>query len=143
MSVHKNFLEWYWRDWDKLCSEKLLPYQNQIFKLFWNKFCTDAKKDWEKGRILLKVRWNKCGEICNEIHLIFWWNAIINEDLRDLVNGIVNLDYNSLFEVFQTLKDEYLTKWDEWTVNQIEIICSYLKKMWRISSPHTTIQENI
>lgn len=142
MSIHKNFIEWYWRNWNKLCEEKLLPYQGEIFRLFSDKFHIDAEKDWERWRNLLKSRWNKCSELCNEIHFTLWWNKIINEELKDLVNNIVNLDYNSLSEVFQSLKVEYLKVWNEWIANQIDIICSYLEKMWRISSPHTTIQKN-
>ena len=141
MAVHKNYVEWYWRDWNKLCSEKLLPYQNEIFKLFSDKFHIDAEKDWERWRKLLQSRWNKCWEICNEIHLILWWNDIINEDLKDLVNNIVNLDYNSLWDVFQTLKNQYSKVWEDRVSDQIDTICTYLEKMWRISSPHTTIQE--
>ena len=140
MSVHKNFIEWYWRDWNRLCKEKLLPYQNEIFKLFSEKFHIDAENDWEKWRKLLKSRWNECGEVCNEIHLILWWNGIISKDLRDLVNNIVNLDYNSLLEVFQVLRDEYLKIWNQWVSSQIWIICIYLEKMWRISKSHTTIK---
>ena len=142
MSVHKNFVEWYWRDWDKLCKEELLPYQKKIFKLFSDKFHIDAEKDWERWRKLLKSRWNKCSELCNEIHRTLWWNEVIKEDLKNIVNNIVNLDYNSLSEVFETLKAEYLKAWEKWIVNQIETICTYLKKMWKISSPHTTIQKN-
>ena len=137
MSVHKNFVEWYWRNWDKLCKEELLPYQWEIFKLFSDKFHIDAKKDWERWRKLLKSRWNKCWEICNEIHLTLWWNDIINEELKNLVNNIVNLDYNSLSEVFETLKARYLEIWEEWIAKQIDIICSYLEKMWRISESRT------
>jgi hypothetical protein len=139
--VHKNYIEWYWRDWNKLCEQELLPYQGKIFKLFSDKFYIDAEKDWERWRNLLKSRWNKCWEICNEIHLTLWWNDIINEDLKDLVNNIVNLDYNSLSEVFETLEAEYLKIWEKWIADQISLICWYLEKMWRISSPHTTIQE--
>ena len=140
MSVHKNFIEWYWRNWNKLCKEELLPYQGEIFKLFSDKFRIDAEKDWERWRKLLKFRWNKCWKICNEIHLTLWWNDVINEDLKNLVNNIVNLDYNSLFEVFQTLKIEYLKAWEEKIASQIEIVCTYLEKMWRISESHTIIK---
>lgn len=140
MSVHKNFIEWYWRNRDKLCEEKILPYQKQIFKLFSEKFHKDAEKDWEKWRKLLASRWNKCSEICNEIHLTLW-NDMINGDLKDLVNNIVNLDYNSLLEVFQVLKDEYLKVWNELIVSKIWIVCMYLEKMWSISKSHTTIKK--
>ena len=140
MSVHKNFVEWYWRNWNKLCDEKILPHQGEIFKLFSYKFHIDAEKDWERWRKLLKSRWNKCSELCNEIHLILWWNDIINEELKNLVNNIVNLDYNSLLGVFQAVKVEYLKAWEKEIVNQIEIICTYLRKMWRISESHTTIK---
>ena len=140
MSVHKNFVEWYWRDWNKLCEQKLLPYQKEIFKLFSDKFHIDAEKDWERWRILLKSRWNKCWEICNKIHLTLWWNEVINEDLKDIVDNIVNLDYNSLSEVFQTLKNQYSKLWENWIADQIDIICTFLEKMWEISKPHTTIK---
>lgn len=140
MSTHKNFVEWYWRDWNKLCKEKLLTYQGEIFKLFSDKFHIDAKKDWERWRELLKSRWNKCWEICNEIHITLWWNDVINEELKDLVNNIVNLDYNSLSEVFQTLKVGYLEAWEEKIAGQIGIVYTYLEKMWRISKSRTTIK---
>ena len=141
MALHKNFIEWYGRNWDKLCNEKILPYQEEIFKLFSDKFHIDAEKDWERWRKLLQSRWNKCSELCNEIHLILWWNEAIDEELKDIVINIVNLDYNSLSEVFEILKAKYLKTWEKWIASQIEIICTYLEKMWRISSPHTTIKK--
>jgi hypothetical protein len=141
MSVHKNFIEWYWRDRNKLCSEKLLPYQNEIFKLFSEKFHTDAEKDWERWRKLLESWWNKCSEICNEIHLTLWWNDIINNDLKSLIKNIVNLDYNSLLEVFQTLENKYSKVWEKYIANQIKSINKYIEKMWTISKPHTTIKK--
>lgn len=141
MSIHKNFIEWYWRNWDKLCNEKLLPYQNGIFKLFSEKFHSDAEKDGERWRKLLKLRWNKCGNICNEIHLILWWNDIINEDLKDLVNNVINFDYNSLLEIFQKLENKYSKAWNKWIASQIKNICVYLEKMWDISKFHTTIKK--
>ena len=141
MSVHKNFIEWYWKNRNKLCDEKIFPYQDQIFKLFSDKFHYDAEKDWARWRNLLKFRWNKCGELCNEIHLILWWNDFINEDLKNIVNDIVNLDYNSLSEVFQLLEEEYSKMWDQQIANRINLIYSYLKKMWEISASHTTIKK--
>lgn len=141
MSVHKNFVEWYWRNWNKLCEQKILPYQSEIFKLFSDKFHIDAEKDWERWRKLLKSRWNKCSEICNEIHLVLWWNDVINEELKDLVDNIVNLDYNSVSEVFQVLKLKYLEAWKEKIASHIEIICTYLEKMWIISEFRTIIKK--
>ena len=141
MSVHKNFIEWYWKNRKKLCDEKIFPYQDQIFKLFSDKFHYDAEKDWARWRNLLKSRWNKCGELCNEIHLILWWNDFINEDLKNIVNDIVNLDYNSLSEVFHLLEEEYSKMWDQQIANRINLIYSYLKKMWEISASHTTIKK--
>ena len=140
MSVHKNFIEWYWRDWNKLCTEKLLLYQRDILKLFGDKFYTDAGKDGERWRILLKSRWEECGELCNEIHLVLWWNDVINEDLRSLINNIVNLDYSSLLELFQTLKNNYTKNWGNICI-YLDKICVYLDKMRKISKPHTTIIE--
>ena len=141
MSVHKNFVEWYWRNWNKLCDEKILPYQWEIFKLFSDKFHIDAEKDWERWRKLLKSRWNKCSGLCNEIHLTLWWNDIIHKDLKEFVNDIVNLDYNSLSEVFQILKNKYLEIWEPWIARQICDICTYIEKMWGISQPHTTLKK--
>jgi len=139
--VHKNFIEWYWRNRDKFCEEKILPYQNQIFKLFSEKFHRDAEKDWERWRKLLKSWWKKCGEICNEIHLTLWWNDMINGELKDLVNNIVNLYYNSLLEIFQVLESKYSEIGEWWIASQIEIVCAYLEKMWRISESRTTIKK--
>ena len=141
MSTHKNFVEWYWRNWDKLCNKKILPYQREIFKLFSDKFHIDAEKDWERWRKLLKSRWNKCSELCNEIHLTLWWNDIIHKDLKEFVNDIVNLDYNSLSEVFQILKNKYLEIWKPWIARQICDICTHIEKMWKISQPHTTLKK--
>jgi hypothetical protein len=141
MSVHKNFIEWYWRDRNKLCEQKILFYQSEIFKLFSDKFHIDAEKDWKRWRKLLKSRWNKCSELCNEIHITLWWNDITNEELKNLVNNIVNLDYNSLSEVFQTLKNLYLKSWEDWISDQIGTICTYLEKMWRVSESHTVIKK--
>lgn len=140
MAVHKNYIEWYWRDWDKLCTEELLPYQNDIFKLFSDKFYTDAEKDRERWRKLLTFRWYRCSQLCKEIHENLEWNDIVDEELKDLVNNVVNLDYNSLSEVFQTLEDKYSNQWEEWIASQIKNICDYLEKMWRISKPHTEIK---
>lgn len=142
MSVHKNFIEWYWRNRDKLCIEKILPYQGKIFKLFSEKFHCDAEKDWERWRNLLKSRWNKCSEICNEIHSTLWWNDIVDKNLKHLVNNIVNLDYNSLSEFFQTLKNKYSKVWEQWIANKIEIIHIQLEKMWEISKFHTIIKKS-
>ena len=142
MAVHKNYVEWYWRDWNKLCSEELLPYQNEIFKLFSDKFHIDAEKDWERWRKLLQSRWNKCWEICNEIHLILWWNDIINEKLKVFVNNVVNLDYGSLCEVFVALENQYYKMWLNEVSGCIDEICLYLKKMRHISKSHTIIDES-
>ena len=141
MAIHRNFIEWYWRNWDKLCEEKALPYQNQIFKLFSEKFYTDAEKDWEMWRKLLKDRWNKCAEICNKIHLVLWWNNIVDNELRDLVDNIVNLDYNSLSEIFQTLESKYSEMWLNDISEYINEVSFYLDKMRNISKSRTTIKE--
>lgn len=140
MSIHKNYIEWYWSERDALCTQKLLPYQNEIFRLFSDKFYTDAENDREKWRKLLTYRWYRCSELCDEIHKNLEWNDIIGEDLKDLVNNIVDLDYNSLLEVFQILRDKYLEIWNQWISNQIDNICEYLDKMWKISKNRTEIK---
>lgn len=140
MSVHKNYVEWYWSERDALCTQKLLPYQNEVFKLLSDKFYTDAENDREKWRKLLTYRWYRCSELCNEIHKNFEWSDVIGEDLKGLVNDIVNMDYNSLLEVFQTLKDEYSEGGNQWVSNQINYICEYLEKMWNVSKKHTEIK---
>ena len=141
MSIHKNYIEWYWRNRNKICTEKLLPHQKEIFNLFSEKFYIDAEKDWERGRRLLKALWNKCSESYKEIHIILNWNENFDNKIKDLINNIVNLDYNSLFEIFQALKDEYTKAENQEITEEIESICRYLKKMWNISCPHTTIQK--
>lgn len=140
MSIHKNYVEWYWRQWDQLCSEKILPYQNEVFKLLGDKFYKDAENDREKWRELLTYRWYRCSELCDEIHKTLGWSDVVGENLKWLVNDVVNLDYNSLLEVFQTLKNKYSEDENQWIANQIENICVYLEKMWNVSKKHTEIK---
>ena len=56
---------------------------------------------------------------------------IINEDLKELVDNIINLDYNTLLEIFQILKILRLIYLNE--------TCNYFSKMRKISESYTII----
>lgn len=138
MATHKNYVEWFWRDWSYIINTQVIPNQEKIFNLFSNKFHSDAEKDWMKGRIRLQAQWEICAKACKEIHNILWWDISSNEELISIVNNIVNLDYKSLQDFFIILKDSYSNNLK--IQNYINNICGQLKKMWDISKPHTTIQ---
>jgi hypothetical protein len=44
-------------------------------------------------------------------------------------------------EIFQVLESKYSEIGEWWIASQIEIVCAYLEKMWRISESRTTIKK--
>ncbi len=140
LSNHKNYIEWFDRDWPLLVKNQIIPNEKEIFDLFSQKFHGDALKDNEKWRENLRNYWEICAECCKNIHIALQWIDNINPDLRDLVKNILNLDYESLLEVFQRIKLEYFNIWwDESIIDDLDIICNSLTKMWELSKKRTNV----
>ena len=139
-SNHKNYIEWFDRDWSILVKTQIIPNEKEIFELLSQKFHTDALKDNDKWREILRNLWEICSESCKNIHIALQWIDHINPSLRELVKNICDLDYESLLEVFQRIRLEYFnTKRDENIVEDLDNICSSLDKMRQISKKHTNV----
>ena len=138
-SNHKNFVETYWRNRLDLINNIILPHQNRIFSLLSKKFKSDANKDWERNRIKLKLLWYECANKCDEILKILNIRnrTSNNADLEDIVNNIVNMDYESVKDLFNHLKESY--KNDPEIYNTIQEICNNLAEMRKLSKKHTNI----
>lgn len=91
-STHKNFVPWYWRDWQKIKNEIIIPYKGNVFSLFQDKFHIDAEKDWERGRIKLQTRWQNCSDFCKELHTLLWiQGSIQNKNLMKIQEIVTNI----------------------------------------------------
>ena len=142
-SSHRNFVEWYKRNRDALISNEILPYQDAIFDLFNVKFKFDAKKDWEKWRVKLEELWLKCANKCKEIHETLQWNNDFfyeYDDTMEMVNNIVNMDYWTLQNFFDTLKDKY--KQNTQVYKLLSEISDCVWEMRKISKKYTNIIYN-
>lgn len=138
-SSHKNFIEWYWRNRKAVIDNEVMPYQDAIFNIFSAKFKFDANKDWDRKRIKLKELWIDCANECKKIHELLHTDEYYDDsdDLMETVTNIVNMDYWSLQEFFNVLKDKY---------KENAKVCDYLNKIsydiWKmraISKNHTNI----
>ena len=97
-------------------------------------------KDSERWREYLRNMWEICSESCKNIHIALQWIDNINTSLKDLVKNICDLDYESLLEIFQKIKLEYLNTWrDEDIVEDLDNICNSLDKMRKISQKYTNV----
>lgn len=139
-SNHKNYIEWFERNWLLLVKTQIIPNEKEIFELFSQKFHKDALKDNERWREKLRNYWEICSESCKNIHVALQWIDNINPSLKELVKNICDLDYESLQDIFQKIKLEYFnTKWDESIINDLDTICKSLGKMRQISKKHTNV----
>lgn len=138
-SVHRNYIEWYDRDRNNLIVQKIIPYEKNIFELFNQKFYEDAQKDEDRGRERLMSLWVLCADCCRLIHENLIWVDWLDTELKNIVNSIVNMDYDSLREFFFALKFTYSTQWNQYAVDKISQICIYLEKMRKISQKHTNV----
>lgn len=139
-SDHRNFVELYWRNRDAIIQNDILPYQKAIFNLFSAKFEYDAKKDLEKWRKKLSYLGEKCANEFREIHLILKWENFDDNDedeIFNLIQNIINMDYWSVEEFFNTLKENY--KDNPKIYNMLDNICNDISEMRRISKKHTNI----
>lgn len=139
-SNHKNYIKWVDRNWPLLVKKQILPNEKKIFNLFSQKFAKDAETDLNRWRKSLWELWKLCANSCHEIHEIFAWEAENEPKLKELVKNIVNLDYESLWEVFSKIQLEYFnTWWDEQVQKHLQNIQNYIKKMRQISKKHTNV----
>lgn len=135
-SNHRNYVEWFERDWPLLVKNQIIPNEKNIFDLFSQKFKKDAEADLNRGRKILRRLWNLCANSCLEIHQILSWESGNNPKLSDLVKNIVNLDYESLGEIFSKIQDEYTSQEIK---SHLQDVCDYIDKMRKISKNHTNV----
>ena len=139
-SNHKNYIEWFERNWPLLVKNQIIPNGKEIFELFSQKFHKDALKDNDKWREKLRNYWEICSESCKNIHVALQWIDNINPSLKEIVKNICDLDYETLQDIFQKIKLEYFnTWWDENIINELDTICKSLDKMRQISKKHTNV----
>ena len=138
-SNHRNYIEWYDKNRNDVINQMIIPYEKNIFELFSQKFDEDAQKDGERGRELLMSLWISCAHCCKLIHENLMWADSLDIDMKNTVNNIVNMDYDSLCEFFTTLKSTYTEQWNQYIADKISHICTYLDKMRKISKKHTNV----
>ena len=140
-SNHKNYLEDYWQNRDIAIQNEILPYQENIFRLFSAKFNFDANKDLERKRKKLYDLWINCWIDFDRIHVILndeKGNTDYDEDVElDIVQDIVNMDYGSVEKFFDTLKEKYSDNPKVYKL--LDNICKNISEMRRISEKHTNI----
>lgn len=142
-SNHKNYTELYWRNRNVLIENEILPYQENIFKLFSAKFDSDANKDLERKRKKLYDLGQSCSDDFEKIHSIITKrkndSGIDNDEDNefDIAIEVVNMDYWSVKEFFDALKSKYLN--DSEIYPLLNHICDNLSEMRRISEKHTNI----
>jgi len=141
-SNHKDYLEAYQQNRNAAIKNEILPYQENIFRLFSAKFNFDANKDLERKRKKLYNLWKSCWNKFDKIH------SILNkknenfehddEDVElDIVQDIVNMDYGSVEKFFNTLKEKYSDNPEIYGL--LNDICNNISEMRRISKNHTNI----
>lgn len=139
-SNHKNYIDQYDRNRQKLAKNVILPNEKSIFELFNEKFSMDADADTNRWRLQLWKLWYACADSCSQIHKILSWELHVDTKYKDLVKNIVNLDYDSLKEVFQEIQNEYFNSWASVEViNYLQEVCKHLDKMRKISKNHTNV----
>ena len=139
-SNHKNYIDQYDRNRQKLAKTIILPNEKSIFELFNKKFSIDADADIDRWRLQLWKLWYLCADSCSQMHKILSWNTQVDTKYKDLVKNIVNLDYDSLKDVFQEIQNEYFNSWaSAEVINYLQEICKYLDKMRKISKNHTNV----
>ena len=144
-SDHKNYTELYWRNRNVLIENEILPYQESIFELFGAKFNSDANKDLERKRKKLYDLGKSCADDFNKVHSIMIkrrkYNKSDDEDNEfDIAIEVVNMDYWSVKEFFDTLKNKYLNDNEIYPI--LDHICDNISEMRRISKKHTNIIES-
>lgn len=142
-SDHKNYTEQYWRNRKVLIENEILPVEESIFRLFSIKFNWDADKDLERKRKKLYDLGKSCSNDLDEIHSIIRKRKIYNENDNDEDNAfdiaieIIDMDYWSVYDFFNTLKTQYSN--DSEIYPLLDHICNNISEMRKISKKHTNI----
>ena len=139
-SNHKNYIEWFQRNRSTLVKNQIIPNEKKTFDLFSQKFSQDAEADFDRWRKILWTLWNLCANSCKEIHNILSWEVENNPELKNLAKDIINLDYESLWEIFKQIENEYHNKiWTEDIQKHLQTIYTHIQNMRKISKNHTNI----
>ena len=134
-SNHKNYLPSYPFSTEEIIEKYILFNPKNSFKLFAEKIEKDAKKDWERGRKFLERQGLKAVENCKRISEIFM--DAKGEENSQLIEEIINMDYQSVVDFFQLLKI-YFQDNEEVYQNLSSIVKSF-QKMRKVSEKHTNI----
>ena len=132
-SNHRNYLPSYPFSNREIIEKYILPNQRNSFEIFSEKIAKDAKKDGERGRKFLESQGLKAAEICKKISELSE-NSEGKWD-RQLIEEIINMDYQSVAVFFETLK-HYFTNKEMQALTEIEEI---FNSMWKVSEKHTNI----
>lgn len=134
-SDHKNYLPSYPFSTKEIIKNYILPNQKDIFENFAEKISNDAKKDGGRGRKFLESQWLKASASCKRIAILSKeteWNSD-----NQLVEEIINMDYQSVAEFFKELASYYEVNNP---INQELITIKELfESMWKVSEKHTNI----
>lgn len=134
-SNHKNYLPSYPFSTEEIIEKYILFNPKNSFKLFAEKIEKDAKKDWERGRKFLERQGLKAAENCKRISEIFM--DVKGEENSQLIEEIINMDYQSVVDFFQLLKS-YFQENEEVYQNLSSIVKSF-QEMRKVSEKHTNI----
>ena len=134
-SDHKNYLPSYLFSTEEIIEKYILSNQKNIFEKFAEKIARDSKKDGERGRKFLENQWIKASSTCKRIALLSTkqeWEAD-----TQLVEEIINMDYQSVADFFEKLAKYYE---QNNPINQELItVAELFKSMWKVSEKHTNI----
>lgn len=134
-SNHKNYLPSYPFSTEEIIEKYILSNQKIIFEKFAEKIAKDAKKDGERWRKFLENQWIKASSTCKRISLLS--DAQNWRVEQELVEEIINMDYQSVADFFGKLAKYYEPNNP---INQELItITELFKSMWKVSEKHTNI----
>ena len=136
-SNHKNYLPSYPFSTEEIIEKYILFNPKNSFKLFAEKIEKDAKKDWERGRKFLETQGLKAAEICKKISELSENSEAKGEENSQLIEEIINMDYQSVVDFFQLLKS-YFQENEEVYQNLSSIVKSF-QEMRKVSEKHTNI----
>ena len=141
-SNHKDYLNLYWKNRNKVVENEILPCQESIFELFSVKFNYDANEDLKRNRKKLFNLGKNCSKNLYEIHSILTkkqkFGESYDEDRQEeIVQEIVNMTYQSVLELFETVKEKFS---DNPKIEKLlQNTCDSISEMLEISKNHTNI----
>jgi len=141
-SKHKNYIKWYNWDIDSFVNEIILKNKNLIFLLISEKLKKDSEKDLETWKVKIANWWRKASKYAKDIHILFGdieYN-IKNRETENIVEEFINMDYNSVWIVFDKIWEKFKDNGNTDIVILVENIKIEILKMREISKKYTIIE---